>query len=129
MENSITLIYTISPNVAGRLTGIYTEDPWLNTNSWWLWQIKTILIPAWWLCCDYIAVTFGILSVSSKNLSHRQETYRVSQCGLLSQHFFCACVCEAIERKAALLLLFPLVSHCLDVAPNTTSFKIHFMSS
>lgn len=43
VENCTTLIYTISPSVAGRLTDIYTEDHWLNTNSWWLWQIRTIL--------------------------------------------------------------------------------------
>lgn len=82
-----------------------------QTNSWWLWQIKSLLIPVWYFYCDYMTVTFEVISVWSKNFIYKTAAYKASQNGSLSKHLFCIFVCEPFQTNATLFLLFTMASH------------------
>lgn len=104
----IKLIYTITLNAASSFTDIYMKDHWFKTNSWWLWQIKSILIPVWYFCYDYMIVTFEV-TIWSKTLIHSTAAYRASHNGSLRKYFFfffCIFVWESLETKTILFLLF-----------------------
>lgn len=39
------------------------EDHWFKTNRLMTVTDKSILIPVWYFCCDYMAVSFVVISV------------------------------------------------------------------
>lgn len=113
----IKLIYTITLNAASSFTDIYMKDHWFKTNSWWLWQIKSILIPVWYFCYDYMIVTFEV-TIWSKTLIHSTAAYRASQNGSLRKYFFFFLLhlCVGIIRdKNYIISAFSLLPHTAQI--------------
>lgn len=113
----IKLIYTITLNAASSFTDIYMKDHWFKTNSWWLWQIKSILIPVWYFCYDYMIVTFEV-TIWSKTLIHSTAAYRASHNGSLRKYFFFFLLhlCVGIIRdKNYIISAFSLLPHTAQI--------------